>query len=99
MSLQFYPLYDSTPRYVIITCNTSGAIAASGYYSSNSWPFGIIDLNCTGQEDTVWNCPYNGTAENYTCPSNHDASLICQSMLAKLWMCVIIHELHIIPFT
>ena len=56
----------------------TGAIAASGYYTDYNWPFGIIDLNCTGNESSIWNCPYNGTSDFYSCPSNHDASVICQ---------------------
>ena len=55
-----------------------GAIPASGYYTDYVWPFGIIDLNCTGNESSIWNCPYNGTSDFYTCPSSHDASVICQ---------------------
>ena len=56
---------------------TTGAIPISGYYSTNKWPFGIIDLNCTGNENTIWDCPYNGT-HDYTCLWNRDASVICQ---------------------
>ena len=65
-------------------CNTNvtflytGDIAASGYYTDYLWPFGIIDLNCTGNESSIWNCPYNGTSDFYLCPSSHDASVICQ---------------------
>ena len=57
-----------------------GAIPASGYYTDYNWPFGIIDLNCTGNESSIWNCPYNGTSDFYSCPSNHDASVICQGI-------------------
>ena len=56
----------------------TGAIAASGYYTDYHWPFGIIDLNCTGNESSIWNCTYNGTSDFYSCSSSHDASVICQ---------------------
>ena len=59
----------------------TGAIAASGYYTDYHWPFGIIDLNCTGNESSIWNCTYNGTSEFYSCSSSHDASVICQGDL------------------
>ena len=66
-----------------------GAIPGSGSYISYAWPFGIIDLNCTGEEDSVWNCSYNGTVDYYTCPSNHDASIICQgTYIIYFKMCV-----------
>ena len=55
-----------------------GAIPASGYYTDYVWHFSIIDLNCTGNESNIWNCPYNGISDFYTCPSSHDASVICQ---------------------
>ena len=44
------------------------------------WPFGIIDLNCTGAEDSVFNCSYNGTVDFYSCEASHDASVICQGI-------------------
>ena len=58
-------------------CFIVGAIAASSYYTDNTWYFHIIDLNCTGEEDSIWNCSYNGLLE-YNCPLSHDASLQCQ---------------------
>ena len=54
-----------------------GAIAASGYYYINK-PFHIFDLNCTGKEETIWNCSHNGLL-NYNCPFTHDATIRCQS--------------------
>ena len=54
-----------------------GAIASSGYYIDHTWSFHIIDLHCTGKEDSIWNCSYNKLM-NYNCPSSHDASLQCQ---------------------
>ena len=52
-----------------------GAIATYGFYDS-SWPF-ITDLNCTGDEATLLDCPYNGLPD-YNCPRRHDASIICR---------------------
>ena len=54
-----------------------GAIAVSGYYTDYIWSFHIIDLNCTGEEDIIWNCSYNGLLD-YKCLASHDASLQCQ---------------------
>lgn len=58
-----------------------GAIPASGYYVSYSLPVNVVDLNCTGNESSIWNCPYNGTVNFYTCSSSHDASIICRSII------------------
>ena len=65
---------DTTIIYNFFT----GAIPASGHYTEYQLPFGIFDLNCTGNESSIWNCPYNGTSDFYSCPSNHDASVVCQ---------------------
>ena len=64
-------------KYLLTTYFISGAIAASGYYNDYSSSFHIIDVNCTGEEDSIWNCSYN-VLINYTCPSSDDASLQCQ---------------------
>ena len=44
----------------------------------------MIDLNCTGTEDSVWNCLYNGLIDYYSCPHKHDASIICQSLYINM---------------
>ena len=64
--------------YIVITYTYTGAIPATGYYVTYDKGFGIIDLNCTGNENSIWDCPYNGTANFYYCSSSHDASVICQ---------------------
>ena len=46
-------------------------------YSEFVWPHHIIDLNCTGDEQSIWNCSYNGLL-NYNCRDYHDASISCQ---------------------
>ena len=63
-------------KYLLTTYYISGAIAVSGYYNDYISSFHIIDVNCTGEEDSIWNCSYN-VLMNYTCPSD-DASLQCQ---------------------
>uniref|UniRef100_A0A1X7UCA1 SRCR domain-containing protein n=1 Tax=Amphimedon queenslandica TaxID=400682 RepID=A0A1X7UCA1_AMPQE len=57
-----------------------GAIPASGSYSSLDLPVSILDLNCTGNESSLWECPYNGTVNFFNCPSNHDAEVICRNI-------------------
>ena len=59
------------------------------YYTDS--PVHIIDLNCTGDEESVWECNSNGL-EEYICPNTHDASIACQEgELCKLkWYIYII---------
>ena len=53
-----------------------GAIATYGSLYSPR-PFIMTDLNCTGEEATLLDCPYNGLS-NYNCPKRHDAVVVCQ---------------------
>ena len=56
-----------------------GAVAIHNRYSERyKWPYHIIDLNCTGNEQNIWNCSYNGLM-NYKCLEYNDASISCQS--------------------
>lgn len=40
----------------------------------------VTELNCTGEEETVLDCPHNGI-EGFSCDTNEDASVICNSEL------------------
>ena len=40
-------------------------------------PFHFIDLNCTGSEESIFNCPSNGLATQYTCTYYHTAAVAC----------------------
>ena len=48
-----------------------------GKYTEGVWPIHINDLNCTGNEKSVWECPHNGI-KGYSCYHRGDASVICQ---------------------
>ena len=55
-----------------------GAVGSSTvYYSSYTTKHNIIDLNCTGNENTILNCPYNGLS-NYYCSLSKDANIFCE---------------------
>ena len=60
----------------------SGAITVKGYFSNYVWPFHLIDLNCTGEENNVFDCVHN-QLEDYTCSGSHDASVVCQGTEKK----------------
>uniref|UniRef100_A0A1X7V0V9 SRCR domain-containing protein n=1 Tax=Amphimedon queenslandica TaxID=400682 RepID=A0A1X7V0V9_AMPQE len=60
-----------------------GAIAFS--YDS-TWQQVVVDLNCTGNENEFLDCPYNSLTD-YNCPSNHDASVICQGSNTPMSNC------------
>jgi len=64
--------------------NISGAIAAVSRstglgYMYTSLPVHIIDINCTGEEETIWDCPQNNlTIDDTMCDSGQDALIQCQ---------------------
>ena len=50
---------------------TVGPIANHQYYHIN-------DINCTGNESSIQQCPSNNLT-NYRCTNNHDAGVFCNS--------------------
>ena len=59
-------------------------------YTERSLPIYINDLNCTGSEESVWECPHNGI-EGYSCGYNRDdARLICSGMY--VWLCMMFNS-------
>ena len=58
-----------------------GAIVGQGVLTESSWPFHIIDLNCTGSELTLFECPHNNLVGLHNCIATHDASVRCQGKL------------------
>ena len=57
----------------------TGAIALTGHLPDYSTPVFINDLNCTGNESSIFDCAHNSLTE-YTCRSSDDAAVICQGM-------------------
>ena len=58
----------------------SGAIPVIGVFLNHVWPVLIYDINCTGSEQTLKDCPHNGITD-HSCHPREAASLICQSEL------------------
>ena len=66
-----------------------GASALKNAYTTTNLYTNINDLNCTGNESSLWDCPQNGLTD-YTCSNYDDASVICQCKIfilfcSKLW--------------
>ena len=58
--------------------HTVGAIPVEGVYTENSLPMHIIDLNCTGSEQRLVDCPHNSLIDVHVCDITEDAALRCQ---------------------
>ena len=59
-----------------------GAIAGRGVYTESTLPMHVVDLNCTGSEQRLHDCPQNALVGVYSsCVNTDDASLRCQGLL------------------
>lgn len=54
-----------------------GASAIKNGYNEGTWKIYINDLNCTGTESSLWDCPMNGL-KDYYCYHYDDAAVACQ---------------------
>ena len=59
-----------------------GAIAITGLNREYVWPVYMNDVNCTGAEESIWDCPNNGIT-GYSCSHHDDASVICHGELSR----------------
>ena len=56
---------------------TGSLTIAQSRLSEYFLPFHIIDLNCTGDESNIWQCPRNSLTQ-YRCWQHNDAVVGCQ---------------------
>ena len=54
----------------------------TGQNSESIWPVYMNDVNCTGAEESIWDCPYNGIT-GYSCHHRDDASIICHGEIIE----------------
>lgn len=56
-----------------------GAVSLQGYFTEYERFHYIIELNCTGNESSIWNCSYTLLSENGC--NGYDASVYCQGII------------------
>ena len=62
---------------MIILILTIGAVATRHLLEEYGLPVAIYDLNCTGSENKITECPHNAL-DVRSCNHRRDASVICQ---------------------
>lgn len=63
-----------------------GAIASTGIYTISDWSFGIYEMECNGNESSIWDCRYQtNPSEGQDCSIDSVASVIC--MCKYLYQC------------
>ena len=56
--------------------------------SSIERPFHVIDVNCTGEEEYIWDCSMNALLKQYTCNETNSAAVSClKSQSLTLLIC------------
>ena len=60
-----------------------GASALTDMFTEGVWYVHIKDLNCTGSESLIWDCPMNGLSQ-YSCNHYDDAAVVCQCKISSL---------------
>ena len=58
-----------------------GAIPLPNYYNNYYHPSYIYNLNCTGVENNIWDCPYDDSYMHYC---KYNAAVMCQCKHAML---------------
>lgn len=59
--------------------NYLGSFALMNEFTDYTSPTVIFNINCTGQESSIWQCAHN-MLDQGSCRENQDASVVCQSM-------------------
>ena len=54
-----------------------GATALNRTFTEGVWPIHIRELNCTGSEDSIWDCPYDNRPRS-NCGATNDAAIVCE---------------------
>ena len=70
-------------------------------FTDHVWPTFIFDIDCTGNEDSLLQCP-RGSHES-TCRENQDSSIVCQGTLITLfflkgcdhWILYLLHSVSV----
>ena len=61
-------------------CNV-GAIPLRGRWTESALDTFLFSLNCSGSEDSVWECAHGSVNDGYTCDGTQDAAVICSGEL------------------
>ena len=54
-----------------------GAISVRGLWTERVLDTFLFSLNCSGSEDSVWECAHGTVNDGYTCDRYQDAAVVC----------------------
>uniref|UniRef100_A0A8C6ESZ9 SRCR domain-containing protein n=1 Tax=Marmota marmota marmota TaxID=9994 RepID=A0A8C6ESZ9_MARMA len=76
--------WDLSDAHVVcrqLGCGVALEATISAHFGEGSGPIWLDELNCTGQEAHVWQCPSQGWGQ-HNCSHKKDAGVICSEFLA-----------------
>ncbi|KAM5174133.1 uncharacterized protein ACOB7L_013965 [Callospermophilus lateralis] len=76
--------WDLSDAHVVcrqLGCGVALEATVSAHFGEGSGPIWLDELNCTGEEAHVWQCPSQGWGQ-HNCRHKEDAGVICSEFLA-----------------
>ncbi|KAM5174134.1 LOW QUALITY PROTEIN: antigen WC1.1-like [Callospermophilus lateralis] len=76
--------WDLSDAHVVcrqLGCGVALEVTVSAHFGEGSGPIWLDELNCTGEEAHVWQCPSQGWGQ-HNCRHKEDAGVICSEFLA-----------------
>ena len=79
-SIRIFKIWYLYYAHSSININT-GSIAIPNAYVNNEWSMGIYELQCAGNESSLWDCEFTTSYDGKGCTQSNDAAVHCMRKL------------------
>ena len=70
-----YSRYGICIMHAVVLILNTGSIAIPNAYVNNEWPMGIYELQCAGNESSLWDCEFTTSYDREGCTQNNDVAV------------------------